>query len=115
MDKKDRRLRTVPRPDVANGPGRIIGNMRFDVTGMKPIRQIFIIHPELYQPVENKKKDDQKKQYPGYNSDKDPADFCKHTIEISVISYPLIKIKQIDLLHTIIFVQPFYKNAKPAR
>jgi hypothetical protein len=77
--------------------------MGVDMAGPKPIGQLFIIHPELHQPVENEKKDDQENQYSHQYSKKDATDFCNHTVEITDIPQSDAKIKQIAFLHPFIY------------
>jgi hypothetical protein len=61
MDEKDSRSGVIPYPDITHfAPfGLIISEMWLDLTGMKPIGKVFIIHPELYQPVKDKTDNDQ--------------------------------------------------------
>jgi hypothetical protein len=65
MYKEDRRFGIVPYPDITNLPALrlIVGEMWFNMTGMKPIGEVLIIHPELHQPVEDKHEDDKEDQY----------------------------------------------------
>ena len=65
MYKEDRRFGVVSYADITNLPAHrlIIGEMRFNMTGMKPPGEVFVIHPELHQPVENKHEDDKEDQY----------------------------------------------------
>lgn len=62
MDKKKGCFGTVPDTDIPDfpAPRLIITDTGLDMPVFKPFGKIFIIHPELYEPVRNKKSNDQK-------------------------------------------------------
>jgi len=64
------------------------------MTCVKPGKQIFVVHPELNQPVKDKKKDNKKYQYPKKSPEQDPADSFHHTSRNNGYCYRFLKLRK---------------------